>query len=91
MQVNLKAIKRIMENDGMDLEIIVNHKQSDKGEPVIQLETAVGAAIKRAFSTSSSPSFTPMLISPLSPARRLQQRPRHQRPPFAFPPRQVLL
>jgi hypothetical protein len=37
-----------MENDGMDLEIIVNHKQSDKGEPVIQLETAVGAAIKRA-------------------------------------------
>ncbi|GAA5849486.1 hypothetical protein JCM3775_003209 [Rhodotorula graminis] len=44
--VNLRAIKRIMENDGMDLEIIVNHKQSDKGEAVIQLETAVGAAIK---------------------------------------------
>ncbi|GAA5822141.1 hypothetical protein JCM10212_000354 [Sporobolomyces blumeae] len=44
--VNLKAIKRIMENDGMDLEVIVNHKQSDKGEAVIQLETAVGAAIK---------------------------------------------
>ncbi|GEM09002.1 UTP-glucose-1-phosphate uridylyltransferase [Rhodotorula toruloides] len=44
--INLRAIKRIMENDGMDLEIIVNHKQSDKGEAVIQLETAVGAAIK---------------------------------------------
>ncbi|GAA6054870.1 hypothetical protein JCM3770_004261 [Rhodotorula araucariae] len=44
--VNLRAIKRIMENDGMDLEIIVNHKQSDSGEAVIQLETAVGAAIK---------------------------------------------
>ena len=76
--VNLRAIKRIMENDGMDLEIIVNQlrlplslslsrpalcasadvtpsflarahsnsKQSDKGEAVIQLETAVGAAIK---------------------------------------------
>merc|ERR1711939_1052007 len=38
--------ERLMENDGMDLEIIVNHKQSDKGEAVIQLETAVGAAIK---------------------------------------------
>ncbi|GAA5841596.1 hypothetical protein JCM11251_004226 [Rhodosporidiobolus azoricus] len=44
--INLRAIKRIMDGDGMDLEIIVNHKQSDKGEPVIQLETAVGAAIK---------------------------------------------
>ncbi|GAA6024228.1 hypothetical protein JCM8202_001438 [Rhodotorula sphaerocarpa] len=44
--VNLRAIKRIMENDGMDLEIIVNNKTSDKGEAVIQLETAVGAAIK---------------------------------------------
>lgn len=47
--VNLRAIKRIMENDGMDLEIIVNNKTSDKGEAVIQLETAVGAAIKREF------------------------------------------
>ncbi|GAA6024325.1 hypothetical protein JCM10207_009266 [Rhodosporidiobolus poonsookiae] len=44
--INLRAIKRIMENDGMDLEIIVNHKTADKGEAVIQLETAVGAAIK---------------------------------------------
>lgn len=35
-----------MEADGMDLEIIVNAKTTDAGEPVIQLETAVGAAIK---------------------------------------------
>ncbi|KAM0792666.1 hypothetical protein ACM66B_002446 [Microbotryomycetes sp. NB124-2] len=44
--VNLRAIKRIMENDGMDLEIIVNNKVADNGEAVIQLETAVGAAVK---------------------------------------------
>ncbi|CEQ43003.1 SPOSA6832_04869, partial [Sporobolomyces salmonicolor] len=52
--VNLRAIKRIMENDGMDLEVIVNNKTSDKGEAVIQLETAVGAAIKRSLSSSLS-------------------------------------
>lgn len=46
MWVNLRAIKRVMDNDGMDLEIIVNNKVSDEGEAVIQLETAVGAAIK---------------------------------------------
>lgn len=46
MWVNLKAIKRVMENDGMDLEIIVNNKVADNGEAVIQLETAVGAAVK---------------------------------------------
>ncbi|OZJ05721.1 putative UTP--glucose-1-phosphate uridylyltransferase [Bifiguratus adelaidae] len=46
--VNLKAVKRILEeSDGpMDLEIIVNNKTTDSGEKVIQLETAVGAAIK---------------------------------------------
>ncbi|KAK4691495.1 UTP--glucose-1-phosphate uridylyltransferase, partial [Phenoliferia sp. Uapishka_3] len=44
--VNLRAVKRVMDNDGMDLEIIVNNKVSDAGEAVIQLETAVGAAIK---------------------------------------------
>ncbi|GAA5987904.1 hypothetical protein JCM11641_004577 [Rhodosporidiobolus odoratus] len=44
--INLRAIKRIMENDGMDLSVIVNHKVSDKGEAVIQLETAVGDSIK---------------------------------------------
>lgn len=44
--VSLRAIKRVMDNDGMDLEIIVNNKVADNGEAVIQLETAVGAAVK---------------------------------------------
>lgn len=44
--LSLRAVKRIMENDGMDLEIIVNNKVADNGEAVIQLETALGAAIK---------------------------------------------
>lgn len=44
--LNLKAIKRVVDNDELDLEIITNHKTLDNGEPVIQLETAVGAAIK---------------------------------------------
>lgn len=44
--INLKAIKRLMEEGGMELDIIVNNKTADNGVPVIQLETAVGAAIK---------------------------------------------
>ena len=40
------ALKRIMENEGMDLEIIINPKAMDDGQAVIQLETAAGAAIK---------------------------------------------
>ncbi|KAJ6499165.1 UTP-glucose-1-phosphate uridylyltransferase [Mycena sanguinolenta] len=44
--INLKALKRVMENGGMDLDIIVNPKVTEKGEAVIQLETAAGAAIK---------------------------------------------
>ncbi|KAI8636906.1 UTP--glucose-1-phosphate uridylyltransferase family [Parasitella parasitica] len=44
--VNLKAIKRVMDEEIMDLEIIVNNKTTPQGEKVIQLETAVGAAIK---------------------------------------------
>ncbi|KAI9276758.1 UTP--glucose-1-phosphate uridylyltransferase family [Phascolomyces articulosus] len=44
--INLKAVKRIIEEDSMDLEIIVNNKTTDSGEKVIQLETAVGAGIK---------------------------------------------
>jgi len=35
-----------METEGMELDIIVNPKVADDGQPVIQLETAVGAAIK---------------------------------------------
>jgi UTP--glucose-1-phosphate uridylyltransferase len=44
--INLKALKRIMEDEGLELEIIVNPKQTDDGQAVIQLETAAGAAIK---------------------------------------------
>jgi UTP--glucose-1-phosphate uridylyltransferase len=35
-----------MENEGMDLEIIINPKSTEDGQAVIQLETAAGAAIK---------------------------------------------
>ncbi|KAI0062911.1 UTP-glucose-1-phosphate uridylyltransferase [Artomyces pyxidatus] len=44
--LNLRALKRIMEQDAMELEIIINPKQTDDGQSVIQLETAAGAAIK---------------------------------------------
>uniref|UniRef100_A0A7S1XC97 UTP--glucose-1-phosphate uridylyltransferase n=1 Tax=Compsopogon caeruleus TaxID=31354 RepID=A0A7S1XC97_9RHOD len=42
--ISLKAIKRIMSSGGMELDIIANSK-SVGGEKVIQLETAIGAAI----------------------------------------------
>ncbi|CAE6434640.1 unnamed protein product [Rhizoctonia solani] len=50
--MNLKAIKQWMDqgslDDGSDggLDIIINPKVADDGQPVIQLETAVGAAIR---------------------------------------------
>jgi UTP--glucose-1-phosphate uridylyltransferase len=44
--INLRAIKRVLEDDELDLEIIVNNKTTESGAKVIQLETAVGAAIK---------------------------------------------
>ncbi|CAF1573564.1 unnamed protein product, partial [Didymodactylos carnosus] len=44
--INLSAIKRIIEEKSMHMEIIVNNKSTDKGVNVIQLETASGAAIK---------------------------------------------
>ncbi|KAF7213218.1 UTP--glucose-1-phosphate uridylyltransferase isoform X1 [Nothobranchius furzeri] len=44
--ISLSAIKRLQERNSMDLEIIVNPKTLDGGLNVIQLETAVGAAIK---------------------------------------------
>jgi UTP--glucose-1-phosphate uridylyltransferase len=40
------ALKRIMDNDGMKLDLIINPKATDDGHAVIQLETAAGAAIK---------------------------------------------
>jgi UTP--glucose-1-phosphate uridylyltransferase len=44
--VNLKAMNRIVEEHSVHLEIIVNPKTLENGLNVIQLETAVGAAIK---------------------------------------------
>lgn len=42
--VSLRAIKRVMQDDGLKLDIIVNNKEVE-GQKVIQLETAIGAAI----------------------------------------------
>lgn len=44
--VSLPAIKRQQENGAINMEIIVNPKTLDGGLNVIQLETAVGAAVK---------------------------------------------
>ncbi|CAF3451226.1 unnamed protein product [Rotaria sp. Silwood1] len=44
--VNLPAIKRVVEEKTLQMEIIVNHKTMDSGLNVIQLETASGAAIQ---------------------------------------------
>ncbi|KAJ3112548.1 UTP-glucose-1-phosphate uridylyltransferase [Phlyctochytrium bullatum] len=44
--VNIKAIKRLLDDSAFNMEIIINSKTLDGGEKVIQLETAVGAAIK---------------------------------------------
>lgn len=44
--INLKALKRVLANGGMELDIIVNPKVTGDGQSVIQLETAAGAAIK---------------------------------------------
>ncbi|KAI8837876.1 putative UTP-glucose-1-phosphate uridylyltransferase Ugp1 [Chytridium lagenaria] len=44
--VNLKAVKRLLDDSALNMEIIENIKSTDNGEKVIQLETAVGAAIK---------------------------------------------
>lgn len=44
--ISLPAIKRVIEEKTLHMEIIVNPKTLDNGLNVIQLETAVGAAIK---------------------------------------------
>ncbi|XP_064602131.1 UTP--glucose-1-phosphate uridylyltransferase-like isoform X2 [Liolophura sinensis] len=44
--INLEAIKRVVEESTLHMEIIVNPKTLENGTNVIQLETAVGAAIK---------------------------------------------
>ncbi|CAD6194071.1 unnamed protein product [Caenorhabditis auriculariae] len=42
----LDAMKRVVENNQLEMEVIVNPKHIDRGLDVIQLETAAGAAIK---------------------------------------------
>uniref|UniRef100_A0A8C9QT19 UTP--glucose-1-phosphate uridylyltransferase n=1 Tax=Scleropages formosus TaxID=113540 RepID=A0A8C9QT19_SCLFO len=44
--ISLPAVRRLQEQNSVDMEIIVNPKTLDGGLNVIQLETAVGAAIK---------------------------------------------
>lgn len=44
--VKLSAIDRVLSENSMNIEIIVNNKSLDNGLNVIQLETAVGAAMK---------------------------------------------
>lgn len=44
--INLRAMKRVLEEESLNLDIIVNNRTMDSGEEVIQLETAAGAAIK---------------------------------------------
>lgn len=44
--MNLPAIKRIITQQSFDMEVIVNPKSLDGGVNVVQLETAVGAAMK---------------------------------------------
>ena len=44
--ISLPAIQRVLEENTLDMEIIVNPKQLDGGVNVIQLETAIGAAMK---------------------------------------------
>lgn len=42
----LEAIKRVIEHNELEMEVIVNAKHLDRGVDIIQLETAAGAAIK---------------------------------------------
>lgn len=44
--VSLPAIRRNLDHQNLNMEIIVNTKTMENGEKIIQLETAVGAAIK---------------------------------------------
>lgn len=44
--INLKAIDQVMKDNKLDIEVIVNHKHLSYGYDVIQLETAIGAAMQ---------------------------------------------
>jgi UTP--glucose-1-phosphate uridylyltransferase len=43
---SLEGIKRVVDANELNMEVIVNPKHLDRGVDVIQLETAAGAAIK---------------------------------------------
>ncbi|KAI6222991.1 UTP--glucose-1-phosphate uridylyltransferase [Aphelenchoides fujianensis] len=43
---DLEAVKRVVEHNELDMEVIINPKHLDRGVDVIQLETAAGSAIK---------------------------------------------
>jgi len=49
--ISLSAIKEVLQKNLLDLEVIENRKKIGTGEEVVQLETALGAAIKH-FSNS---------------------------------------
>lgn len=44
--ISLPAIKRVIDDENLEMEVIVNPKTLDNGVNVVQLEEAVGAAIK---------------------------------------------
>eukprot|EP00033_Pygsuia_biforma_P000665 GCRY01000782.1.p1 GENE.GCRY01000782.1~~GCRY01000782.1.p1 ORF type:complete len:506 (+),score=85.89 GCRY01000782.1:87-1604(+) len=44
--LNLKTLKSLLTKGPLDLEVIVNPKQMSDGQEIIQLETAVGSAIR---------------------------------------------
>ncbi|KAK8735632.1 hypothetical protein OTU49_005238 [Cherax quadricarinatus] len=44
--IKLTAVDRILDEETMDMDVIINNKHLDNGLNIIQLEQAVGAAVK---------------------------------------------
>ncbi|XP_050736828.1 UTP--glucose-1-phosphate uridylyltransferase-like isoform X2 [Eriocheir sinensis] len=44
--IKLSAVNQVLEEGTIDMEVIINHKHLDNGLNIIQLEQAVGAAVK---------------------------------------------
>lgn len=44
--IQLSAIKRIVESNKLNMDVVEEHPQSNAGEKIIQLETLIGSAIK---------------------------------------------
>lgn len=85
--IDLKAVKRVMEGDGMDLEIIVNNKTTDQGEAVIQLETAVSRFLLYVFLLLD---LSRRDTTGRSCYQTLPSRSWYQRTSISFPSRQIL-